>query len=69
MPVEQSPLQQEIEAAFLSGKAPLELLAQQEDTQQINREEPDVDEPRKELVNKWSDRIKRAKKYWAPVFE
>jgi len=54
-----------------SPSVPLEQLfgvsKQNEDL--LEREKPDPPEARKELVAQWSDKIKRAKKYWAPVFE
>jgi hypothetical protein len=34
----------------------------------LEREKPDPPEARKELVEQWSSKIKRAKKYWEPVF-
>ena len=34
----------------------------------LEREPPDPPEARKELVSDWSAKIKRAKKYWEPVF-
>jgi hypothetical protein len=34
----------------------------------IDREKPDPHEARKELVDKWNQRLKRARKYWEPVF-
>ena len=35
----------------------------------LEREPPDPPEARKELVSQWCDKIKRAKKYWEPVFD
>jgi hypothetical protein len=35
----------------------------------IDREPPDPPLPRKELVSNWASKIKRAKKYWQPVFD
>jgi hypothetical protein len=35
----------------------------------IDRDPPDPPLQRKELVQKWTDRIKRAKKYWEPVYD
>ena len=34
----------------------------------LEREPPDPPESRKELVSEWSSKIKRAKKYWEPVY-
>lgn len=33
------------------------------------RERPDPPEPRRKLVNKWADRVKRAKKHWKTAFK
>jgi hypothetical protein len=35
----------------------------------LDRDPPDPPEPRKALVDLWQDRVKRAKKYWGPVFD
>jgi hypothetical protein len=35
----------------------------------VNREKPEPDEPRRKLVNRWQDRIKRAKKHWEDAFK
>jgi hypothetical protein len=34
----------------------------------MDREKPDPPLPRKELVDKWNSRLKKARKYWEPVF-
>lgn len=34
----------------------------------LERDPPDPSDPRKELVEDWSKKVKRAKKYWEPVF-
>jgi hypothetical protein len=34
----------------------------------LERDPPDPPESRKELVSQWADKVKRAKKYWEPVF-
>ena len=34
----------------------------------LERDRPDPPEPRKELVSDWTNKVKRAKKYWEPVF-
>jgi len=76
MPVPSDPLQARIEQAYLQGNAPLEMLAQLADQEAaqpnqdiMDRERPDPPLERKELVDKWNKRVKRAKKYWDPVFE
>ena len=35
----------------------------------LEREKPDPPDSRKELVSDWAGKIKRAKKYWGPVFD
>ena len=35
----------------------------------LDRDPPDPPDNRKELVSQWSGKIKRAKKYWAPIFD
>ena len=35
----------------------------------IDREPPDPPDSRKELVADWCSKVKRAKKYWQPVFD
>ena len=35
----------------------------------IDRDPPDPPEPRKELVSQWASKIKRAKKYWQPIYD
>jgi hypothetical protein len=35
----------------------------------IARDKPDPDEPRRKLVNRWQDRVKRAKKHWETPFK
>ena len=35
----------------------------------LEREPPDPPESRKQLVSDWADKVKRAKKYWQPVFD
>jgi hypothetical protein len=34
----------------------------------IQRDRPDPDEPRRKLVNRWQDRVKRAKRHWRTPF-
>jgi hypothetical protein len=34
----------------------------------LERDRPDPPEPRKELVSDWTNKLKRAKKYWEPVY-
>jgi len=34
----------------------------------VAREAPDPDEPRRKLVLRWQNRVKRARKHWQPVF-
>jgi hypothetical protein len=66
-----SPLQAQIEQALATGPGvPLDLLeqAEQGNDDLMDRDKPDPPLPRKELVEKWSSRVKRAKKYWGPVF-
>jgi len=48
---------------------PESILEQAARTEIIDRDKPDPPEPRKELVAKWNDKLKRACKYWQPVFE
>ena len=69
-------LSSQLEGAFVKGEVPLGLAAQQADLDAqkanddlIDRDKPDPPLERKELVQKWNDKIKRAKKYWEPVFE
>ena len=52
------------------GGVPLDALMQQEKSNEdlLDRDPPDPPESRKELVAQWSDKVKRAKKYWGPVF-
>lgn len=71
MPVDLSPTEAQMEGALATGPGvPLPLLEQAagQNKDLINRDEPDPPIPRQELVDKWNDRIKRAKKYWEPVF-
>src|SRR5215472_5815999 len=72
--VDLSDLQAQLESAFVKGDVPLGLAAEEADAQAqkrdlIDREKPDPPLERKELVQKWNERIKRAKKYWEPCFE
>ena len=72
--VDLSDLQAQLESAFVKGDVPLGLAAEEADAQAqkrdlIDRDKPDPPLERKELVQKWNDRIKRAKKYWEPCFE
>lgn len=40
-----------------------------EDQTFIDREVPNPSEPRRKLVNRWRDRVTRARKHWEPVFK
>jgi hypothetical protein len=45
------------------------LMAQEKQSEDLlDRDPPDPPESRKELVSQWADKVKRAKKYWEPVF-
>jgi hypothetical protein len=45
------------------------LMAQEKQNEDLlDRDPPDPPESRKELVSQWADKVKRAKKYWEPVF-
>src|SRR5262245_53237109 len=35
----------------------------------VNREKPEPAEPRKKLVKRWQDRVKRAKRHWRQPFK
>jgi hypothetical protein len=35
----------------------------------VSREKPDPDEPRRKLVNRWTNRVKRAKRHWEKPFK
>jgi hypothetical protein len=41
---------------------------EKKDEDLLERDPPDPPEPRKELVSEWSAKVKRAKKYWEPIF-
>ena len=49
---------------------PMDALMQEEKKNEdlLDRDPPDPPESRKELVAQWSDKVKRAKKYWEPIF-
>ena len=64
-----SPLLEQLLANSPEG-VPMEALSSADpDKDMIDREKPDPPEARKELVTDWCDKVKRAKKYWGPVFE
>jgi hypothetical protein len=45
------------------------LMAQaKQDEDLMERDPPDPPEQRKQLVSQWADKVKRAKKYWEPVY-
>jgi len=52
------------------GGVPMDALMQEEKKNEdlLDRDPPDPPESRKELVSQWADKVKRAKKYWEPVF-
>jgi hypothetical protein len=52
------------------GGVPMDALMQEEKKNEdlLERDAPDPPESRKELVSQWADKVKRAKKYWEPVF-
>ena len=52
------------------GGVPMDALMQSEKANEdlLDRDPPDPSESRKELVAQWSDKVKRAKKYWEPIF-
>lgn len=52
------------------GGVPMDALMQEEKKNEdlLDRDPPDPPESRKELVAQWSDKVKRAKKYWEPIF-
>ena len=39
------------------------------DQDHVSRDPPDVPEPRRKLVKRWTDKVTRARKYWEPVFK
>ena len=49
---------------------PMDALMQEEKKNEdlLDRDPPDPPVSRKELVAQWSDKVKRAKKYWEPIF-
>jgi hypothetical protein len=53
------------------GGVPLETLfgIEKQNEDLLERERPDPPEPRKQLVEQWSSKIKRAKKYWQPIYD
>jgi hypothetical protein len=70
MAVETTPVDQQMEQALADAPGvPLSLAEKAEQTGDlIPREKPDPELPRKELVDKWTSRLKKARKYWEPVF-
>jgi hypothetical protein len=72
MPIPLNPEEAGLESAFADQPSvplgELEAAARGPEKDLMDRERPDPPEPRKELVEKWSSRIKKAKKYWGPVF-
>ena len=52
------------------GGVPMDALMQSEKQNDdlLDRDPPDPPDSRKELVSQWADKVKRAKKYWEPVF-
>jgi hypothetical protein len=71
MPIDLPPIQSEMEAA-LATTSGLDLKTAEKaldpNADLMDRDRPDPPLPRKELVEKWCSRVKRAKKYWEPVF-
>lgn len=64
-----TPMQTELEQLLgTQPSIPEQVLEEAARQDIIKRDKPDPDEPRAELVRKWQDRVKRAKKYWEPVF-
>jgi hypothetical protein len=51
------------------SSAPGLVPGQGQDQDFVSREKPDPDEPRKKLVTRWQDRVKRAKKHWEAPFK
>ena len=49
------------------GPDPTQLVTQ--DQSFVNRDRPTPDEPRRKLVNRWQDRVKRAKRHWRMPFK
>ena len=41
----------------------------EEDQTYVNRKKPEPDEPRRKLVSRWQDRVKRAKRHWEKPFK
>jgi hypothetical protein len=41
----------------------------EEDQTYVNRKKPEPDEPRRKLVGRWQDRVKRAKRHWEKPFK
>ena len=70
MPVNLPPIDQLMESQLADDPSvPLaELEKADPNDDLIDREKPDPPEARKELVDEWTEKIKRAKKYWEPVF-
>jgi hypothetical protein len=50
-----------------AGPDPGQLVGQ--DQTFVNRDKPEPDDPRRKLVNRWQNRIKRAKRHWKDAFE
>jgi hypothetical protein len=50
-----------------TGPDPTQLVTQ--DQSFVNRDRPTPDEPRRKLVNRWQDRVKRGKRHWRMPFK
>jgi hypothetical protein len=72
MPVQLTPQEAQMESALADQPGvPLQMAEQAlkgNEKDLMDRDAPDPPLQRKELVSKWNDKLKRARKYWEPVF-